>query len=87
MVLAVAAAFASCSPDSGNEAERTMEEPEEIVLGPADGHELSATDLERVEVGDPAPDFTLAAIDGSPFTLSALRGAKDVVLVFYRGHW
>jgi len=33
-----------------------------------------------------APDFTLVAQDGSPRTLSELRGRK-VLLVFYRGHW
>ena len=35
-----------------------------------------------VEKGDQAPDFTLAADDGSEVTLSALRG-KTVVLYFY----
>jgi len=35
-----------------------------------------------LEVGGPAPDFTLADQDGNPVTLSALRG-KNVVLVFY----
>jgi len=34
----------------------------------------------------PAPDFTLSDQDGKPFTLSALRGSR-VVLVFYRGYW
>ena len=32
--------------------------------------------------GDPAPDFTLAADDGSQVSLSSLRG-KQVVLYFY----
>ena len=36
--------------------------------------------------GQPAPDFTLNAQDGHPFTLSSLRGSR-VVLVFYRGYW
>ncbi|HEY8022599.1 MAG TPA: thioredoxin-dependent thiol peroxidase [Thermoanaerobaculia bacterium] len=35
-----------------------------------------------IEEGDPAPDFTLSADDGSKVTLSALRG-KPVVLYFY----
>lgn len=35
-----------------------------------------------VEKGSPAPDFTLAADDGSQVTLSQLRG-KKVVLYFY----
>ena len=35
-----------------------------------------------LEVGEPAPDFTLPDQDGNPTTLSALRG-KTVVLFFY----
>ena len=57
-------------------------------LGPKDGADLSPTDLERVGIGDVAPDFTLEApLDGKTVTLSQLRGSKNVVLVFYRGHW
>lgn len=33
-----------------------------------------------------APDFTLADQHGRPVTLSGLRG-RNVVIVFYRGHW
>ncbi len=58
-----------------------------IALGPVDGEGLAATDLERVKVGDPAPDFTLETETGAPVTLSQFRGKKSVVLVFYRGHW
>ena len=54
--------------------------------GPKDGRDLSPSDLDRVQVGQTAPDFTLAGPDGEALTLSALRG-KNVVLVFYRGHW
>ncbi len=36
-----------------------------------------------VEVGDQAPDFELADQHGTPVRLSALRGRKNVVLVFY----
>lgn len=39
---------------------------------------------DTVPVGEPAPDFTLTAIDGSELRLSGLRG-KPVVLVFLRG--
>jgi peroxiredoxin len=39
---------------------------------------------ETAPVGSPAPDFTLAATDGSDVTLSELRG-RPVVLVFLRG--
>ena len=57
------------------------------ALGPKDGAGLSPTDLSRVAVGSPAPDFTLESKDGATVTLSSFRGRKDVVLVFYRGHW
>lgn len=63
------------------------EEPMAIVLGPADGHDLPGVDLERVQEGQMAPDFTLASLAGAPVTLSDFRGEKNVVLVFYRGHW
>jgi cytochrome oxidase Cu insertion factor (SCO1/SenC/PrrC family) len=56
-------------------------------LGPKDGVELITTELDRVKVGQPAPDFTLEDADGKAITLSDLRGKKSVVLVFYRGYW
>jgi cytochrome oxidase Cu insertion factor (SCO1/SenC/PrrC family) len=40
-----------------------------------------------VGVGELAPDFTLPDQDGRPHTLSAERGQRAVVLIFYRGHW
>lgn len=36
-----------------------------------------------VEVGDPAPDFTLPAHTGENVTLSQYRGKKNVVLSFH----
>jgi cytochrome oxidase Cu insertion factor (SCO1/SenC/PrrC family) len=63
----------------------TMQSPPE--LGPADGHDLPPTDLERVTAGAAAPDFTLQALSGDVLTLSDFRGERNVVLVFYRGHW
>ena len=57
------------------------------ALGPKDGDGLMPTDLERVKVGDPAPDFTLEDENGKLVTLSQFRGKKYVILVFYRGHW
>jgi cytochrome oxidase Cu insertion factor (SCO1/SenC/PrrC family) len=57
------------------------------AVGPKDGDGLAPTDLERVKVGDAAPDFTLEAENGTPITLSQFRGNKYVILVFYRGHW
>lgn len=56
-------------------------------LGPKDGRNLPATDLDRVKVGSAAPDFTLENVDGRRVSLSDFRGKKNVVLVFYRGHW
>ena len=56
-------------------------------LGPKDETDLSPTDLQRIKVGQPAPDFTLEDMDGKNITLSDFRGKKTVVLVFYRGFW
>jgi cytochrome oxidase Cu insertion factor (SCO1/SenC/PrrC family) len=56
-------------------------------LGPRDGANLPATDLERVKVGQAAPDFALEEMTGKRISLSDFRGKKNVVLVFYRGHW
>jgi len=56
-------------------------------LGPKDGAGLPPADLERINPGDEAPDFTLENHDGKTFTLSDYRGKKAVVLVFYRGYW
>jgi cytochrome oxidase Cu insertion factor (SCO1/SenC/PrrC family) len=56
-------------------------------LGPKDGTNLPATDLERVKIGDTAPDFTLESMDGRRITLSEVYRDRNVVLVFYRGQW
>jgi cytochrome oxidase Cu insertion factor (SCO1/SenC/PrrC family) len=56
-------------------------------LGPKDGRDLPPTDLDRIKAGTPAPDFTLESKDGERITLSDYPGRKNVVLVFYRGHW
>jgi len=56
-------------------------------LGPKDGANLPPTDLERIKVGQPAPDFTLEDVAGKNVSLSEFRGKKSVVLVFYRGYW
>ncbi len=56
-------------------------------LGPKDVAQLPPSDLNRVNVGDEAPDFTLEKEAGQTVTLSAYRDQKTVVLVFYRGHW
>jgi cytochrome oxidase Cu insertion factor (SCO1/SenC/PrrC family) len=36
-----------------------------------------------VEVGEPAPDFTLPSTTGEPISLSQFRGKKHVLLEFY----
>jgi hypothetical protein len=82
--LAVALVLTGCAaqetPDAG-------EPSEPVVLGPVDGRDLPGVDLERVQVGDLAPDFLLASLAGPVVTLSDFRGTKNVILVFYRGYW
>jgi hypothetical protein len=56
-------------------------------LGPADGRDLNALDTGRVRVGAIAPDFKLESLSGDTVSLSQHRGKRNVVLVFYRGHW
>ena len=46
----------------------------------------SPSDLNRVQPGAAAPAFELTDADGKVRSLKEFRG-KDVVLVFYRGHW
>ena len=46
-------------------------------LGPADGHDLPGTDIERVAVGDEAPLFTLESFDRGPVALSGFRGRQE----------
>ncbi len=55
-------------------------------LNQADGAGMP-TDLERVKIGDHAPDFTLEDVDSNRVSLSGFRDKKTVVLVFYRGYW
>lgn len=57
-----------------------------MLAGPAFAEE-DAAPASRVEVGKVAPDFTLEATDGTEHQLSALRGEKSAVLVFFRGAW
>jgi hypothetical protein len=58
-----------------------------VQLGPVDGFDLAPTEIDRVAVGTEAPDFSLTTMNDDTLTLSDYRGQKDVVLVFYRGHW
>jgi peroxiredoxin (alkyl hydroperoxide reductase subunit C) len=41
----------------------------------------------KIRHGEPAPDFTLPAIDGSHVTLGQFRGKKNVVLSFVPAAW
>ena len=79
---AVLGACAADSPDAPSE-----DRPSAPALGPAEGRDLPGIDLDRIQVGDPAPDFTLTSFAGDPVTLSDFRGETNVILVFYRGHW
>ena len=55
--------------------------------GPLDGLDLPAKALDRILVGQLAPDFILSTHTDGIFQLSEERGKSDVVLIFYRGHW
>jgi peroxiredoxin len=46
------------------------------------GRTSRASETPTLKAGDPAPDFTLKAHDGTEFSLSAQRG-KNVVIAFY----
>ncbi len=76
-LLPVLLSFGCSSPESAPE----------VPLGPVDGRDLPGVALDRIQVGESAPDFTLEAFRGGRVTLSDFRGRQDVVLVFYRGHW
>jgi hypothetical protein len=45
------------------------------------------SDTGRVFVKQELPEFTAYRADGSPFTQADLKGDKETVLVFFRGHW
>lgn len=44
-------------------------------------------DISPLLIGENVPDVMLSTIDGSEQLLSALRGEKPSVLIFYRGSW
>ena len=83
-MLVAAVGLTGCTAQDNGE---QVEPAEPLVLGPVDGHDLPGIDLERVQVGDVAPDFSLASLAGPVVTLSDFRGTKNVILVFYRGYW
>lgn len=41
----------------------------------------------RLQVGSPAPDFTLPDLKGTPYTLSEMVKHGPVLLFFFRGTW
>lgn len=47
----------------------------------------SPTDLDRVQVGSHPPEFLLRDLDGRTHSLKQYEGKKNIVLIFYRGHW
>ena len=57
--------------------------PEQAVTA-----ETGYTDVAGVtlQIGNPAPDFTLQSLNGKAVTLSELRG-NNIIMIFYRGHW
>ena len=56
-------------------------------FGPKDPTSGSTTELDRIKVGQAAPDFALENVEGQVINLSDFRGKKAVILVFYRGYW
>ena len=44
---------------------------------------MTATSAQAIQVGQLAPDFTLASTSGQPVTLSAYRGQQNVLLAFF----
>ena len=51
-----------------------------VVLAFVAGTQVSAAEL---QVGDPAPDFSLAGSDGKTYKLSDFKGKKAVVLAWF----
>jgi len=41
--------------------------------------------MSRIELNQPAPDFTLTDINGNEVSLSDFQGKKNVLLIFNRG--
>lgn len=85
-VVVVAGAFAFAFALASGASAQTPP-PQTPALGPVDGHDLPATDLERVAAGTEAPLFALESYGGGTVALADYRGSQNVVLVFYRGHW
>ncbi|MBI4445431.1 MAG: redoxin domain-containing protein [Acidobacteria bacterium] len=54
---------------------------------PALGQTESPSDLQRVRIGSRPPDFLLKDLQGRSHSLKQYEGHRNIVLVFYRGHW
>lgn len=58
---------------------------------PATAPNVSSLDpynfLDVIPVGKPAPDFKVTDADGAPLQLSQYKGKKNIVLIFYQGHF
>lgn len=88
MLALAVAALSACQSETGEPGSENGEGAAAVMqTGPVDGFELPPTDLDRVAVGDPAPLFSLDAYHGETVSLADFQGEKNVVLVFYRGHW
>lgn len=59
----------------------------ELKLPPMEPHAIAQDSRWNVRIGDPAPDFSLPAIDGSTFVLSEAWKRGPVVLSFVPAAW
>ena len=60
-------------------------EPQNQQLPAGEPIQEFATAAPQVNIGAPAPDFTMNDIDGKPFTLSSLKG--KVVMIDFWATW
>jgi peroxiredoxin len=56
-----------------------------VSLSPDLSHTDAYEFLDPVQVGKPAPDFSVKTADGKHLRLADFKGKKNVVLVFYQG--